>query len=100
MITTTPKSGGNPGNVGRFGLTEATLFFLWKAALKDDRKLIDQIIEKIYDDMISFDRQRAETVMALAVRRHRDAKASLQALLNDMEKTNDCYAHNALHVLV
>jgi hypothetical protein len=89
MTAVASESGGRPGNDSRFGLTQDALFCLWRAAIKDDDKLIDQIIGQVYDDMVSFDRKRAETVMGLAVRRHREAKPALRALLDDIEKTKD-----------
>ena len=70
----------------RFGLTEDELFRLWKAAIKDDDKFVDKIIRKMLDEMISFDRERTEAVMGLAVRRHRDAGRALQSLFADMQE--------------
>jgi hypothetical protein len=68
------------------GLTEDEIFHLWRAALKDDDRLIDAAIQKVYDDMMSFDRERAETVMSLTIRRNSEAGRAFQSLLGDMRK--------------
>jgi hypothetical protein len=68
------------------GLTEEEIFQLWRAAFKDDDRLIDEVIQRAYDDMISFDRERAETVMSLTIRRHSEAERALRSLLGEMRK--------------
>ena len=68
------------------GLTEDEIFQLWRAALKDADRLIDEVIQRAYDDMISFDRERAETVMSLTIRRHSEAGRAFRSLLGDMRK--------------
>jgi hypothetical protein len=65
----------------RFGLTQDAIFRLWKTAIKDDDKLLDEAIAAVHDQMISFDRLRAERVMELIIRRHRDAKDAFKAML-------------------
>jgi hypothetical protein len=61
------------------------LFRLWKAAIKDDHdKIADAMIQKVYDDMMAFDRERAEGVMDLIVRRHSSARTAFMALLKEM----------------
>jgi hypothetical protein len=65
----------------RFGLTEEAIFRLWKTAIKDDEKLLDEAIAAVHDQMISFDRVRAERVMELIIRRHRGAKDAFRAML-------------------
>ena len=67
----------------RFGLTHDAIFRLLKAAIKDDEKLVDEAIAAVYDQMISFDRARANQVISLIVRRHREAKDALKTLLRD-----------------
>jgi len=47
------------------------------------RNLIDISLVRI-DDMISFDRERAEVVMGLIIRRHREAGQAFRSLLDDM----------------
>ena len=39
------------------------LFRLWKAAIKDDDTLANEVIRGIYDGMMAFDRERAEDVV-------------------------------------
>jgi hypothetical protein len=58
----------------RFGLTQDAIFRLLKTAIKDDEKLVDEAIAAVYDQMISFDRARADQVIGLIIRRHREAK--------------------------
>jgi hypothetical protein len=65
----------------RFGLTRDAIFRLWKSAIKDDDKLLDEAIAALHDQMISFDRARADHVMELIIRRHRDAKNAFRAML-------------------
>jgi hypothetical protein len=70
----------------RAGLTQDGIFRLWKAAIKDDEKLLDDAIADAYDQMISSDRARAERVISLIIRRHREARDALKALLSDLSK--------------
>ena len=56
---------------------------LLKTAIKDDEKLVDEAIAAVYDQMISFDRARANQVISLIVRRHREAKDAFKTLLRD-----------------
>jgi len=74
----------NSQSVRRFGLTEVQIFRLWTAAIKDSYELSDEIIHKIYDAMISFDRDRAEMVMSLFIQRRQDAGRALKSLLEDI----------------
>ena len=73
MARTAPEV-ANPKSHRRFGLTEEEIFCLWRTAIKDDEKLVDEIIRTVYEDSMSFDRQRAEIAMNLTIRRHRDAQ--------------------------
>jgi hypothetical protein len=68
------------------GLTKDEIFHLWRAALKDDDRLIDAVIQKVYDDMMSFDCEQAEIVMSLIIRRHSEAGRAFRSLLGDMRK--------------
>jgi hypothetical protein len=69
----------------RPALTRDALFRVWRAAIKDNHdKVADDMIQKVYDDMMAFDRDRAEGVMDLIVRRHAAAKNAFIALLRDM----------------
>jgi len=65
----------------RFGLTREAIFRLWKAAIKDDEKLLDEAIAAVHEQMISSDRVRAERVIELIIRRHRDARNAFEAML-------------------
>jgi hypothetical protein len=71
----------------RFGLTHDAIFRLLKAAIKDDEKLVDDAIAAVYDQMISFDRTRADRVISLIIRRHREARGDFKALLSDFSKS-------------
>jgi hypothetical protein len=66
----------------RFGLTQDAIFRLWKTAIKDDENLLDEMIATVHDQMISFDRMRAERVISLIIRRHRDAKDAFRGMLS------------------
>jgi hypothetical protein len=61
------------------------LFRLWKAAIKDDDTLADELIRGMFDALLAFDRERAEDLMDLIVRRAPTARDSLKALLQDMQ---------------
>ena len=66
-------------------LTGDMLFRLWKAAIKDDDTLADEMIRGMYDGLLAFDRERAEDVMDLIVRRAPTARDSFRALLQDIQ---------------
>jgi hypothetical protein len=76
----------------RTGLTPNAIFQLWKAALKDDENLLDELIASTYQQMMSLDQPRAERVMGLIIRRNRDAKEALKAMLNDHSRYVDRHA--------
>jgi hypothetical protein len=65
-------------------LTKGQVFRLWKCAVKDDDKLVDAVIEKLYEDMIAFDPARAETVMQLIIDRDEAAVLTFRDLLQDI----------------
>jgi hypothetical protein len=65
----------------RYGLTQDAIFRLWKTAIRDDEKLLDEAIAAVHDQMISFDRARADHVIEFIIRRHRDAKDAFRAML-------------------
>jgi hypothetical protein len=67
-------------------LTGDMVFRLWNAAIKDDDTLADEMIRGMYRCMLAFDRERAEYVMDLTVRRGPTARDTLRALLEDMQK--------------
>jgi uncharacterized protein with PIN domain len=65
----------------RFGLGRDAIFRLWKAAIKDDERLLDEAITETYERMVRVDPVRAEEVVSLTIRRHRDAKQAFRELL-------------------
>jgi hypothetical protein len=74
-----------PRDFHRPGLPADSMFRLWRAAIKDDNNLTDMIIEKIYDEMIAFDCERATEIIESIVRRDRvTAAKSFPAFLRDM----------------
>ena len=66
----------------RAGLSPNAIFRLWRAAVKDDERLLDEAIAAVHDQMMSLDRARAERVISLIIRRHRHAKCAFKAMLN------------------
>ena len=66
-------------------LTKKQVYRLWKCAIKDDDRLADALIQKIYDGMIAFDPKRAETVIRLIVDRHQAAEPAFQDFLRDIK---------------
>jgi hypothetical protein len=65
-------------------LTKEQVFRLWRCAVKDDDKLIDEIIQQLYENIIAFDCNRAESVIELIVRRNVAAGCAFRSLLKDM----------------
>jgi hypothetical protein len=65
----------------RFGLGRDAVFRLWKAAIKDDEQLLDEAIVETYERMVRLDPVRAEEVVSLTIRRHRDAKQAFRDFL-------------------
>lgn len=68
----------------RSNLTKEQVFRLWRCAVCDDDTLIDEVILHAYHNMIAFDCGRAESVMALTVRRHAAAGYELKTLFEDI----------------
>lgn len=66
------------------GLTEAQAFLLFKAAVKDNKTLIDDIIQRLYVEMKAFDGERTDDAIELIVDRSEGAASRLQALLDEM----------------
>jgi len=71
-------------SVRRSALTKEQVFRLWRCAVKDDDKLIDDIIQHVYEDIMVFDCQQAAYVMELIVRRNVAAGCAFRSLLKDM----------------
>ena len=87
-------------SVGKCRLTKNQVFRLWKCAVKDDDKLVDAVIEKLYEEMIAFDIARAETVMQLIIDRDEAALPAFRDLLQDVvasdhPKTDRSRCHGA-----
>jgi hypothetical protein len=70
--------------VRQTSLTKEQVFRLWKCASKDDDKLIDEMIQQIYEHIIAFDYQRAECVIELIIGRNASAIRAFRALLRDL----------------
>ncbi len=71
----------------RVGLSPNAIFRLWKAALRDDERLLDDAIAAVHDHMMLSDRVRAERVISLIIRRHRDAKGAFKAMLSTLGRS-------------
>jgi hypothetical protein len=65
-------------------LTPEQVFRLWRCAIKDDEELVDELIERLYENIVAFDCKRAESVIALIVRRSLSARWAFRSLLKDM----------------
>jgi hypothetical protein len=63
------------------GLTPDAIFRVWKAAIKDDEKLLDELIASVHEQMMSLDQSRAERVMSLIIQRHSGSKEAFKAML-------------------
>ena len=72
------------GGFRRYPLTREQVCRLWKCAVKDDDRLVDVVIEKLYHEMIAFDLVRAECVMELTIDRDDVAEPALRSLLQDI----------------
>jgi hypothetical protein len=82
-----PKGKTVSGNLQRPALSQDAMFRLWRAAIKDDNNLNDMVIEKVYEEMIAFDRERAEGIIQSIVRRDKAATANaFPGLLQEMRE--------------
>jgi hypothetical protein len=70
-------------------LTKEQVYRLLKCAIKDDDRLVDALIQKIYDTMIAFDPKRAEIVIGLIVDRHEAAEPTFHDFLRDIKVSAD-----------
>jgi len=82
-----------PRDRRKFNLTNEQIFRLWRAAVKDDGKLVDLIVQKVYDNMMAFDPERSETVMELMIRRHKTAEDAFRDVLEDMRGFGETSHH-------
>jgi hypothetical protein len=76
----------NARRFNRTGLTCNAIFQLWKAAVKDDEELLNAVIAGVYEQMMSLNQRRVERVMGLIIRRNRDDKEALKAMLSDLSR--------------
>ena len=70
----------------RFGLAQDAIYRLWKAALKDDEGLLDEVIKATYDRLSRRDPVRAEQMMSLIIRRHRDGRQALKDMFTKLSR--------------
>jgi hypothetical protein len=66
----------------RYGLEPDAIFRLWKSALKDDDRLLDEAITAAYDRMTTTDPARAQEVISLIIRRQKGARQAFRNVLN------------------
>jgi len=74
---------GTGGEIS-IGLNEFQVVRLFKCAVKDDDRLIDAIVEKLYGTMKDFDARRTKQTVELIVDRDTTATSKLRALLDDL----------------
>jgi hypothetical protein len=87
------------------GLPTEDLFKLFRAAIKDDGDTGDPLIQSAYDDIVSYDHERARGVIELVVRRDPLAWSALYALLAEARDAqlgitglpSECYDGHILH---
>lgn len=61
--------------------------------MKNDGKLVDLIVQKVYDDMMAFDPERSETVIELMIRRRKMAEDAFRDALEDMREFGETSHH-------
>jgi predicted acylesterase/phospholipase RssA len=88
MTEVVPSGKTIPRGRRKFNLTNEQIFRLWRAAVKDDGKYVDLIIQKVYDGMMAFNAERGETVIELMIRRHKTAGDAFRDLLDDVQESN------------
>jgi hypothetical protein len=71
-------------------LTAEQVFRLWRCAIKDDEQLVDELIERVYQNILAFNDKRAESVIELMCRRSMAARWAFHTLLKDMEADSAC----------
>jgi hypothetical protein len=69
-------------------LTPEQVFRLWRCAIKDDEELVDELIERVYENILAFSDKRAESVIELMCRRSIAARWAFHTLLKDMGAEN------------
>ena len=93
MTEIVPSGKAIPRGRQKFNLTNEQIFRLWRAAVKDDGKYVDLIIQKVYDDMMAFDPERSETAIELMIRRHKTAEDAFRDVLEDMREFGETSHH-------
>jgi hypothetical protein len=73
------------GRRGNPYLTDEQVFRLWRAAVKDDARYVDWILQKTYDGMMAFDPERSQTVIESVIKRHKTAGDAFRSLIDDMQ---------------
>jgi hypothetical protein len=69
-------------------LTGKQVYRLWRCAIKDDDRLIDLIVERMYEEMSAFDPARTDAAMQLIIDRDEVAEPTFRALLLDVKQHN------------
>jgi hypothetical protein len=72
----------------RFGLGRDAIFRLWKAAIKDDERLLDEAIAETYERMVRVDPVRAEEVVSLTIRRPTVSRTGRQTGKHGSQETH------------
>jgi hypothetical protein len=88
VMTETASGGKTILRASRTSLTKDQVFRLWRAAIKDDDRFVDAVIQKVHDEMIAFDSERGEIVIDLMVRRHMIAGDEFRTLLSEMHEVS------------
>jgi hypothetical protein len=65
-------------------LSEEQIFRLWCAAIKDDDRQLDEVIQRVYRDLFAYDRDRFEELIYLTITRDASAGSALADLLGDI----------------
>ena len=89
MAPIVPKRFDATLRVSRPALTNEQVFRLWRCAIKDDDSLVDELILQVYENIVTFDRKRAECVMELMIRRSAAAGRAFRSLLNDLRSIGE-----------
>ena len=65
-------------------LNEEQIFRLWSAGIKDDDKQLNEVIRRVYRDLLAYDRDRFEEVIYLTITRDASAGSALAEILNEV----------------
>jgi hypothetical protein len=88
--------------VSRPALTNEQVFRLWRCAIKDDDSLVDELILQVYENIVTFDRKRAECVMELMIGAawQRVARSDLFSTMCAQSANRRCYSLRRLPRMV